>query len=524
MVKKLVIALLVAVLLAGLAWVVLFKVLGGGKAGAEAWVAKQLMAIADDHLNPTLKFSKLLYTFPKTVTLSEVSLTDHDVSIITADSITIEFARLPAKGRPVVLQTVEFDTPVVRLIEQSDGSLQGLTDLVKSSGGQAEDDGGSTRLSDVLAITLIRIANGKLSYEPQGKPPMVLDPLTFDMNHTPPKTAAAEGQSFESGWYGYEASMTLEPVVKLVNKARLNLDNGDLDIESLTLDMSLDEKRYQVFTPDIQGFLKEHGIVGKLHGVMSGLVSFDNLSKTSLTWHVNLTGASATVKGHTIPVQSMDMDGSYKEMVLDFPKIDANAFSGHLDAKARFDYASAGRPFTVSLDGKDMRLEDVMHYDGESDADFKGDTAITATVSGDMSNLRQTLTGTGHIDITKARLAMVEFFGKALNKIGGDTYSDQAHLDFEIHGDRVHFTREIFLGTVIGIKGKGDTYYDGRLNHVVTAGPVERLTGDLKGPIGFVVETLSGAVVKYQMTGTLEDPKLRVLPLGLGEKRVKGEE
>jgi hypothetical protein len=56
------------------------------------------------------------------------------------------------------------------------------------------------------------------------------------------------------------------------------------------------------------------------------------------------------------------------------------------------------------------------------------------------------------------------------------------------------------------------------LNAVVSAGGVERVTADL-GPIGQFFGNMAGAVVKYQVTGTLDDTKVAVLPLGLGRKK-----
>ena len=206
--------------------------------GIERWCGEQLLAIANDHLGPRLDFKSLDYQRPTTLWLYDLTLTSGDVTFIRADSVRVEFAQVPRPGRPIVISEVALQRPVVRLIEQHDGSLAGFRGFVASEGGRVLPDGGSTRLSDVLAITVIRVADGRVSYEPLDKPAMVLRPLTFDLTRARPAAAAPE-----AGWYAFEASLTLDPVAELVTSARLNLDTGDLDIARLTLDVALSPAR-----------------------------------------------------------------------------------------------------------------------------------------------------------------------------------------------------------------------------------------------------------------------------------------
>ncbi len=517
MAKKLLIAGVIAVMVAGVGWALLSRptgpVLVAAKEKIERWCGTQLLAIAADHLNPTLHFDTLVYTFPKTVTLTGVSLIEKNIVVISADSITIEFAGVPRAGEPLVLEKLDLRTPTVRFIEQPDGSLLGLTDLVKAGGGSVSDDGGSTRLSDVLAITMIRVADGHVSYEPSDKPAMVLQPLTFDLKRGQP--AATEG---DPGWYAFEASLTLDPVAELATSARLNLDTGDLDIARLTLDVALTRARYQVFTPQIQQFLDQNQIVGTLHGSMHGLVGLGDTGRTSLGFHVTLTDARAVVNDYEIPIQTLLLDGTYSENVFDVPKLVANAFHGRIQLSARFDYAGAGSPFEIHLAGDHLRLEDAMHYEGRPNTDYTGDVTVTATASGRMDDVSGSLTGGGDLSVANGRIVLVDLFRAELKTQGDHKRTDRAELTFQLHGDRVHLSKMLILGGLIGIRGDGDQYYDGRLNFVVSAGPVERIADEL-GPIGDLLGAVTGSVVKYQVTGTLGDTTINVLPFGIGEKK-----
>jgi len=251
---------------------------------------------------------------------------------------------------------------------------------------------------------------------------------------------------------------------------------------------------------------------------MDGRIGLGDLGRTSLGFHVKLNDARAVVGGYEIPVKSLDLDGSYRGSVLEFPSITAEAFRGHLEVSARFDYGALGSPFEARLDGRDLKLEDTMHFEGQPNTEYTGDVTLTVNASGRTKDLPGTLTGAGELSVVNARIVLVELFRKTLSKTGEHKQTDRAELTFELHGDRVHLSKILILGDLVGIKGKGDLYYDGRLNAVVSAGGVERISAEL-GPIGQFFGALAGSLVKYQVTGTAQDTKVRVLPLGLGRKK-----
>jgi len=280
----------------------------------ERWCGRQLQAIANDHLGPTLSFDTLDYTYPRTVTLTPVRLTADGVTIIEADSIRIDFAEVPGVGRPVVIEAAVFDRPVVRLIEQADGSLLGFADFVKSGGGQDLPDGGSTRLSDVLDITKLQVTDGALSYEPLDGPPMRLRPLTFELDHQPHPAGDAAA---EAGWYAFNAELALDPVVRLELDARLNLDTAVLDMASVVLNTSLTADQYEVFAPEIQGFLRQYGIVGDLHWTLSGQVPLRDTARSAIETHLRLTDASVSFGEYVLPTESMQLSARLSEGLLD---------------------------------------------------------------------------------------------------------------------------------------------------------------------------------------------------------------
>lgn len=326
----------------------------------------------------------------------------------------------------------------MRFLPQTDGSLLGLDDFIAPGEGTILPGGGSTRLTDVLDIKTISITDGSVSYEPPGRPPMVLTPLTFDLNR---KTA----QTCDPGWYAFEVEATLDPVVELHADARLNLNNGDLDLQPLTVHTRLEAAQYTVFTPSIQEVLRRFQIVGTLDAGLTGLVGLGDISRSDFGFDVHLADARAVFGDNEIPVETFDLTARYGP---------------------------------------------------------------------------EGLSGAGRVSVRNARLPIVSAFQNVLkiNKTHGAT--DRADGAFELYGDRVRFTDFNIVGRWVAIKGKGNVFFDNRLDLRVNAGPIEKLNQVL-GPVGDVLGAVTRLAIVYQVTGTLDDPQVTLRPLGIGAKSPK---
>ena len=132
-----------------------------------------------------------------------------------------------------------------------------------------------------------------------------------------------------------------------------------------------------------------------------------------------------------------------------------------------------------------------------------------------MDDLAVTLTGEGTTTVVNGRIVLVDMFRSELKEKGDRQQTDSADMTFELKGDRIYFSKAAILGGMVGIRGTGDLYYDGRLNLLVNTGAIERLTG----PFSEIVQGFAGSFVKYQVTGTMDDVKIGVLPFGLGAKK-----
>jgi hypothetical protein len=515
--RRLIITVAVTGVVGAAGWIVVHAGLrqftGTGTSAVERWCARQVMAIANDHLGPTLSFDRLAYAYPRTVTLTDVRLTSGAVPIITADALRIEFAEIPRPGRPIVLESVRFKHPVVRLIEQSGGALEGFSDFVKPGAGKVEPDGGSTRLSDVLDIQRIEVDDGCVRYEKQGLPAMRLLPLSFALEHDQQVSADA---SSEPGWYGFTAELALKPVVHLDVDARLNLDTAVLDVTKAALSTSLTAAQYTVFTPEIQDVLRRYAIVGDLEWTLSGRVPLEDTAAISIDTHLSLSKASMSFGDYVLPLDSVAVTAGLSDGVLDVSegKIAALGGTAQVTLKQWLAGADSGR-FEMQGQGEDLDIEQALRYPPGVQPKVTGDLDFHVQTQGSFGDLAGTFSGSGDVYVDNGHFSFIDLFRSVLNIKGTRSDRDVGSADFELTTDRVRWSNIKLSGGLLGIAGHGDLLYDGHIEYLLAVGPMHGRQGVL-GFFGDLISAVSSRIIAYRVTGTVDDPKVEVAPLEVG--------
>jgi len=513
--RKSILAALIVLLLAVVAWQVLRRtaiiVAAPGSGAIEQWCGSQLLAIANAHLGPELAFKSLDYQYPATVVLGEVSLRTPEVDLIVAESIQVDFAELPKVGRPIVIEAIVLRRPVVRLVRKPGGGLEGFSGLVKSSGGDAAADGGSTQPSDVFAIREIRVIDGAVQYENTGRPPMRLDHLTF--------TLVGEPDAADPGWYRFDARVERPPVLDLDVNARLNIDTGHLELSQVTARLAVAPSQYQVLPPELQSILRRHDVAGTLAFRLTGMLPLRDPAGANLEAQVRLTDARIAFGDYVLPVKSMVADLWLADRELRFDPMVIAAFRGTVELAGRIglhgDY-----PAQVAVNARGLHLEDALGQRGDGPPRFAGRVDVEGMVSGSLAALGRTVQGGGDVSVDKGRLVGTALIGALLRvlqvrpagNVGGN---DRGTAHLELFGDRVRMTNLELVSGEIAIRGDGDVFYDGRLDLRLNAGYLERLQTVL-GPIGDFMGLLTDRLAPYHVTGTLRDPKVGVRPLGFG--------
>jgi len=134
-----------------------------------------------------------------------------------------------------------------------------------------------------------------------------------------------------------------------------------------------------------------------------------------------------------------------------------------------------------------------------------------------------TVEGNGTVELKDGRNLEPTFSDDLRHAVDRDAAPDAAPLEslaqsgsgtFSVHPDRLTFSTFRIMMPAVAARGRGDFFYDGTINFRLNAGPLERLQA-VTGLIGEALGMITDRIVTYQVTGTLDEPKLRVRPLGL---------
>lgn len=478
------------------------------------WIGKQVTAIVNDNLKPELTFERLEYEFPGTVTVHKPALTTTDadkIEVVAANTLTIELAETPSVGEPIVIEKITLVEPTIRLIEQSDGGLAAFSDLLEEKRGGKKESGGSSNPSDVFAIRLIRIERGSLVYEPLGHPAMNLDELSFDLNNDP---------SDEKGWYDLDVVLQREQVFSFDIDGRLNIDSRVLELnEGTVFDVQLESGNYSVLPPQLQTTLKQYGVRGALAAEVNGRIPFDDFVQSNIGLDVELSDGHFATETIELPIQSFTMAATMENGVIDVSNFKVRALDGSAEAEAKV--ALAGdQESTLALRVADMRLESLLRATQGGESKYAGRIRADVNAAMDVANPLETVNGAGRVEVDRGRFVDLPVIGSVIRVVssvvpnaGG--HKDKLETDLALHPGEVKLTGLNMASSTVVARGKGTIGYDGSLSLLLNAGPMEKIQQKLGG-LGDFLGSITDKLVKYEVTGTVQEPKVKVKPLGLG--------
>ncbi|MHC5023755.1 MAG: AsmA family protein [Planctomycetota bacterium] len=514
----LVIVLMLAGSVAGVAWwlgrsqaSLARGLIGKGTSLVEQWCSQQVQSIANDLIRPTLRFDSMDFQLPATATFNHVTLRDGEDTVVEADALRIEFAEVPRAGKPVIIKAVNLDRPIVRLLIGADGQLAGFHDFIRSTEGQAHEDGGSTRPSDVFAIRVLGIESGTLIYREMDGDTMQLDDITMQFNSDP--------RGDDPSVYVLDGHVKRPPVIEVDLDATFDIDTADVQFNNSRLGITLGPDQYGSLPPQIQQFVRERELSGDFVLTLAGLLPLGNMAKMALGLEVNLTDGHVVFEKYELPIKSLNIQGRQTVRRLDLSPITLEIYDGSVNGGVDFQFSEV-TTIDIDVHGKDMQLEQALRTPPGEEARYSGIVSLDGEAMIHTGESVEGLEGSGSIVIRKGQLlndpvfgGMVGLLGLSDEKTAGG--QDNAAAKFQLFDDHVHFDEFELVSGTIACAGRGDLYFDSRLDLVFSGGYLRRQQIRL-GEIGKLLAGVTDQLVSYRVGGTTDKPTFNVQPFGLG--------
>lgn len=333
--RRVLVLALLAVAVVGLA-VVGVAARRSGTFSPNGWIRTALVAFTDSWLVPDVSLGGFSFEDPTTLALREVALTASGTEIFRCDRLAVTFSEVPERGQPLVVERVELDAPVLRLIFERDrpGLLpRGFSPLFEPS-----PEGVDERLQprELLDLRLLRVRDGEVHIEDQRGVPLRLDGIDLDLDATP---AVSPG-----GATGHQLGLSFGQQPGFMTTARgfVDLDAGVVDLAEARFSLDLqDPAARDALTEGFRAAVERLDARGRIDAEISGVVS----------WRDPLASSA------TLQLDAQQFEASLGPVRL--PGIEAHLRAAVAEGRIRLERAEAtvgeGR---VVLSGGDLDLEE----------------------------------------------------------------------------------------------------------------------------------------------------------------------
>lgn len=506
-------------------------VAGGGyfllwSSAIESWVSAQLLKTSAAYLDPELRFGSLEYQGPRTILLTDLTLSSPDpanpgqsVAVLVVKRARLELTEIPRSGKPITFSEVLLENPEIHLIARSPGAaaLVGFSSFLKGSTdppapGRAAEPG-PMKPSDFLLLRHVEITEGTVSYDSQraGFHPIWLDGINVNLFFTPGSTSSSPGL------YSVATTISRKPAFDLELKGSVNIDTFLVELAKLEVMLDLREKYAHVLPPELQKILQRHEVTGQLQMTAAGTLPVYNWRQGTLQSKGELTGARAALGQNRLAIGSWSWQVDVAGGTATIRKADAKLLGGelHLDGTIPLD---GTHPARLSLRTGGLQLQQLLR---STDRDglplYAGLLAANVTYSAPLLRWDEQASGKGTLSIRKGRIDTLPVFGRILASVNNllkfsrgssrHDLADTADTSFSFAGDRLRIDHFVFASGALGLRGHGTIGFDGQLDLRLNGGPMENLQ-DSMGVIGEAWATITDSMAGYRLSGTLDNPQV----------------
>jgi hypothetical protein len=521
--KAIKVLILLVVLIAVGGGAVLLITSQGGSSGIENWVGRQVVGVVSRYIEPEFTFETLDYQAPGTVTLTGASLTATDgTEVAKIGTLTLALAEPPRPGAPIQIARIELTDATVQIVETADG-FAGFDPFVTSSEEQAAaETTEQPKLSDVLRLRRISLRSGTIRYMTQdGGEPLEWRDLAFDLTSDPIE---------EDGnvWHTIEFGIDESPLFSLELAGRVDLDRQIASVSELLFKVQLDAESYRALPPQVQSYAREHEATGALTVTAKGDVPLaDWMTGSSAAAQIGIEEGRFSFGEYTIPVDSLQSSVWLGGGSVTVPDLKVVMLEGTITAEAQLELSDDAMPLQAQWSLEGLEIQETLRQfqtaqEGEEPPQprYAGKLSGQGDVTISVAEGLPSIGGAGELHLTEGYLvnaAIVRGLSDAMDLVtgGAEAGHDTADAVFELQSDHVLLSTYEFVSAVVAARGDGRIYYDGRVDMLMNAGPLEKVQKSL-GVVGDVFGKLTDSLVKYDVEGEYGALEVKVRPLGIG--------
>lgn len=515
-----------------IAAVVFVHELGRKKTGViQQWIGGQVQSICDAYLKPRLTFSQLRYEYPGTIHLQHLRLTaddpaspGHTIDILQTRQATVQLAEIPRIGRPIQIQRIVLDHPLVRVVALSPGSNRfvGFSDLLKSSTSNASQPP-QVKLSDYFQMRQVRLIDGSIIYDTRAprEPPMELGHIQTQLAIVP----AGEG------WYALQTSLKRPPDVDIAVAGQLNIDTLALRKLDLNLTAQLEPEQLQYLPPQLQQVLQKHRVQGQLDVALSGALPILDYAGGDLAAQVTMRDARLDVGDYNLAVNWMRLKAHLADGKIHVDSMNLSALDGQADLRGMMTL-NPSLDSQVKLTVQQMRLDDLYNpppgrtppIGGRVDVQLQAAAplkTVIAWLSAPPSTdawppppqppSLPTQWGRGFVQLDHGRLMELPILRDLAGKIGHDkaiSNNDQGLVQFTLSGNHIKCQQVAVVGSWFAVRGFGVLSLNQTLNFTLNGGPLEKMESLMGQKVGGAIGQVTDALASYHVTGTVDQPQI----------------
>ena len=507
---------------------------------------------------------------------------NREVVLLDAPRVGITLDRLPILAGPLVFRDFQLEDVKVQLLAQSSGAILGWSDLLADDDPGDDADGDDRPVSEIFSIDRIAVEDLTLEYALVDNPNrMVLDDLDFVVNNKGKKGSTTIDLGRGPGWYAIDTVLERTGLFEIKIDGGLDIDTLVIELASLDVDLKLDEKSVGFLPPQFQGIVKERRITGGLDCSVKGTFSLDDPRSDKTFFNAEIRPTSLAIDDYLVKIDKAGIQGRYKDEILVVDPVEVHVFDGLLTGTVRIaDEKSRGLspkelaaakssepkqptpPTTIdprirkrapelmelsdkfvptgaldsaielatglhmfaSLDIDKVQLSKIHRVDPKAPRKISGKLSAGIEADTNLGRPLSDLGGGGQLQIVDGRFTggpLVSALSRVMRIVTlSPTEKDWLNADFSIRDERIQIGSFSALSGPIGARGNGWIGFDGRLDLEMNAGPLEGLQATA-GTIGTLTGLITDRLATYVVTGSVQEPRVVLAPLGIRFSRPK---